>query len=128
MLRQYLLGDIGEHLRERLQAADELIAGINQLLDTVTTSSNVGERLQWKVREEIGRDRKRGIELLRKPVAILTDDEREELIAFLSTEIEAQRAGEDGGDYREQLERRSTTATGISSWSSSAAPATTGRS
>ncbi|HEX8134379.1 MAG TPA: TIGR02680 family protein [Actinomycetes bacterium] len=105
LFEEHILGDLGESLRTRRQEAEELVAGMNQLLAGVTTSQGIEVRLSWKLREDTSLDTRRAVELLGQPVGALLPGERHDLRNALHRLIEASRADAPEDSYAEHLAR-----------------------
>jgi uncharacterized protein (TIGR02680 family) len=105
LFEEHILGDLGESLRTRRQEAEELVAGMNQLLAGVTTSQGIEVRLSWKLREDTSTDTRRAVELLGQPVGALLPGERHDLRNALHRLIEASRADAPEDSYAEHLAR-----------------------
>ncbi|MHB8293422.1 MAG: TIGR02680 family protein [Acidimicrobiales bacterium] len=52
VIRKFLLGELGEELRERLLEAHDLVSSANQALSGQRTSHGIGARLDWKIDPE----------------------------------------------------------------------------
>jgi len=52
IIERFLLGELGEELRERLMEADDLVTAANRALDGVRTSHGKGAHLEWRIDQE----------------------------------------------------------------------------
>jgi hypothetical protein len=52
IIERFLLGELGEELRERLMEADDLVAAANRALEGVRTSHGKGAHLEWRIDQE----------------------------------------------------------------------------
>jgi hypothetical protein len=100
---RFLLGELGDELRERLLEAEDLVAAANTALAGVRTSHGKGARLEWKVDpDEADEVRTARQLLLLRP---RTAEEDAELQAALLSLIRTQREQDPAGSYLEHLRR-----------------------
>ena len=98
---RFLLGELGDELRERLLEAEDLVAAANTALADVRTSHGKGARLEWKVDpDEADEVRTTRQLLLLRP---RTAEEDAELQTALLSLIRTQREQDPAGSYLEHL-------------------------
>jgi len=98
---RFLLGELGDELRERLLEAEDLVAAANTALADVRTSHGKGARLEWKVDpDEADEVRTARQLLLLRP---RTAEEDAELQTALLSLIRTQREQDPAGSYLEHL-------------------------
>lgn len=90
-LRRFLLGDVGTHLRSRLQRAKELVEEMNKKLEEARTSSGIVLRLAWRSAGDAAPEVRRAVELLQKDLHLLAERERQELESFFMDRINESR-------------------------------------
>jgi uncharacterized protein (TIGR02680 family) len=105
LLRGFLLGEVGDHLRSRLRRSRELVAEMNQQLARAPTASGIVLRLSWRAAGDAAPTVRRAVELLQKDVALLAEAERGELESFLMDRIEEARQRWEAVPWREHLMR-----------------------
>jgi hypothetical protein len=66
IIERFLLGELGEELRERLMEADDLVTAANRALDGVRTSHGKGVHLEWRIDQEALAVARSTTELLRR--------------------------------------------------------------
>ena len=98
LFESFLVGGLADALRERIGSAGTLVASMNEALTECTTSSGMRIELDWRPREHDDTGLREAVALLRRDVALLTDDARARLVEFLRRRIE---------DARHSLERGS---------------------
>jgi uncharacterized protein (TIGR02680 family) len=86
-----LLEEIAEHLRERIERVDELVADMNATLTRCPTGSGKTVRLDWAAAEDDSGELRTVTRLLRRSVATLGEAERAPLIAFFRDRIQRAR-------------------------------------
>lgn len=86
-----LLEEIAEHLRERIERVEALVADMNATLAGCPTGSGKTVRLEWAAAEDEGGALRVVTRLLRRSVATLGEAEREPLIAFFRERIQRAR-------------------------------------
>jgi uncharacterized protein (TIGR02680 family) len=98
---RFLLGELGDELRDRLLEAEDLVAATNTALDGVRTSHGKGARLEWKVDlDEPDEARTARRLLLLSP---RSTEEDAQLQAALLTLIQARRELDPTGAYLDHL-------------------------
>jgi uncharacterized protein (TIGR02680 family) len=101
VIERFLLGELGEELRERLLEAHDLVQAANRALSPVRTSHGIGAHLDWRVDAEESTVSRRIVELLvRAPRSV---DEDAELRDALMDLIRTQREKEPALGYLEHL-------------------------
>ena len=100
LFESFLVGGLADALRERIGGATALVAGMNDALGQCTTSSGMRIELEWRARQHEDPGLRDAVALLRRDVALLTDDARSRLVEFLRRRIE---------DARHSLEQGSST-------------------
>jgi hypothetical protein len=100
LFESFLVGGLADALRERVDGAAALVASMNAALRDCTTSSGMSIELDWRPREHDESGLREAVGLLRREVALLTDDARARLVEFLRGRIE---------DARHSLEQGSST-------------------
>lgn len=105
LLRRFLLGEVGDHLRGRLRQAQRLVDDMNRLLADCATASGMTLRLAWRPADDSGADVRRAVELLLRDLALLTDPERRWLEGFFQQRIERAREEAEAVPWREHLRR-----------------------
>ncbi len=91
LLRKFLLGEVGSHLRGRLREARLLIDEMNTSLEECATASGLRLKLQWQPRRDIATNISTVIGLLRSDTDLLTDSQASTITAFLQDRIMAAR-------------------------------------
>ncbi len=103
LLRHFLLGEVGDHLRSRLRRARELVGDMNELLGDCPTASGMVLRLAWRPAADAGPDVREAVELLQRDPALLADAERRRLERFFLGRIEEARRRFEAVPWREHL-------------------------
>lgn len=103
LLRGFLLGEVGDHLRSRLRRSRELVDEMNKQLAEAPTASGMVLRLSWRAAGDAAHDVRRAVELLQKDVALLADSERRRLEGFLMSRIDEARQRWEAVPWREHL-------------------------
>lgn len=102
LFRDFFLGEVGDHLRRRLRAAEELTQEMNQLLKSCATASGLVYSLSWKPIEDVAENPQEILDLLYKAPEMLVEAERAQLEKFFGDRIDAAR--ENGSiSWREHL-------------------------
>jgi hypothetical protein len=91
LLRRFLLGEVGDHLRQRLRQAGELVQEMNEQLARCATASGLVLRLAWRPDAEADPAIRDVVELLRRDPDLLPDDGRRRLEGFFQRQIEGAR-------------------------------------
>jgi uncharacterized protein (TIGR02680 family) len=102
-LRRYLLGDVGDHLRQRLRQARALVDEMNRLLESCRTASGMTLKLAWEPLSESAPEIREAVQLLRQDLALLADDDRRRLEAFFQGRIAEARQHWEAVPWREHL-------------------------
>jgi hypothetical protein len=105
VFEEHILGDLGEALRARRLEAEELVAAMNRLLESVTTSQGVRVSLHWRLRDDVPADSRQAVALLGRPLGALLPDERQALRDCLHRLIETSRSEQPELSYAEHLGR-----------------------
>ncbi len=103
ILRRYVLGEVGDHLRKLLRQAEELVAKTNQLLSQAATASGLTLRLAWRPAEESAEAVRDAVHRLRTEPELLADADRRALEAFFQGRIDAARQDAGSVPWREHL-------------------------
>jgi uncharacterized protein YPO0396 len=103
LLRQFLLGEVGDHLRRRLRQAGELVNEMNDQLARCATASGMVLRLAWRPDGEVDSAIREVVELLRRDPHLLPDDARRRLEGFFQRQIEAARSQWEAVPWRQHL-------------------------
>ncbi|MEE8524307.1 MAG: TIGR02680 family protein [Thermoanaerobaculia bacterium] len=103
LLRSFLLGEVGDHLRGRLRQAHDLKDRINGLLEGCRTASGMTLRLSWRADEDADSRIRQVVRLLRRDPELLADDDRRELEEFFQQRIDAARRDHALVPWREHL-------------------------
>ncbi len=101
IIERFLLGELGEELRERLMEADDLLAVANRALDGVRTSHGKGAHLEWRIDEGAPAVARSTTELLRRSPRSLEEDAA--LRDAMMELIRAQRESDSAAGYLEHL-------------------------
>jgi len=91
LLRKFLLGEVGGHLRARLREARLLVEAMNTQLDSCATASGLRLKLQWRPERDIADNIREVIGLLRQDLDLLADADQHTLAVFLQERITAAR-------------------------------------
>ena len=100
---RFLLGELGDELRERLLEAEDLVAATNAALAGVRTSHGKGARLEWTLDPDEADGARAARQLLL--LSPRTADEDAALQAALLALIQAQREQDPTGTYLDHLRR-----------------------
>lgn len=103
LLSRFLLGEVGDHLRNRLREARALVGEMNELLERCRTASGMALRLAWDPLAESAPEVRDATGLLNRDFALLTDPERRRLEAFFQSRISAARDQWESVPWREHL-------------------------
>ncbi len=101
IIERFLLGELGEELRERLQEAAELVHEANAALGRVRTSHGKGAHLVWHLDPDAPEAARVASELLQMSPRSEGEDER--LRAALLELIQAERSAEPSAGYGDHL-------------------------
>jgi hypothetical protein len=100
LFESFLVGGLADAPRERVDGAAALVASMNAALRECTTSSGMSIELDWRPREHDQAGLREAVGLLRREVALSTDEARARLVEFLRGRID---------DARHSLEQGSST-------------------
>jgi uncharacterized protein (TIGR02680 family) len=100
---QFLLGELGDHLRRQLNDADALCAAMNASLAHVRTSHGLGVKLDWHLHDDVSAAREEAIPLLRESAAMRGEAKNRRLGELLGTLIEAERVSDPTASYEKHL-------------------------
>ncbi|MES1243505.1 MAG: TIGR02680 family protein [Acidobacteriota bacterium] len=103
LLRRFLLGEVGDHLRNRLRQARSLVGEMNDLLERCRTASGMALKLAWDPVAESAPEVRDAVGLLNRDFALLQDAERLRLEAFFQARISAARDQWEAVPWREHL-------------------------
>jgi uncharacterized protein (TIGR02680 family) len=103
VLRRYLLGEVGDHLRHRLREARALVDKMNKLLEDCRTASGLTLKLAWKPVDDAAPEIRDAVQLLRQDLALLGEAERRRLEAFFQARITEARQQWESVPWREHL-------------------------
>jgi uncharacterized protein (TIGR02680 family) len=103
LLRRYLLGEVGDHLRHRLRQARALVDEMNRLLEACQTASGLTLKLAWEPVQEAAPEIRDAVQLLRQDLALLADHDRRRLEAFFQARISEARQKWEAVPWREHL-------------------------
>lgn len=105
ILRRYVLGEVGGHLRKLLRQAEELVGETNALLAQAATASGLTLRLAWRPGEEEAEAVRDAVRRLRTEPELLGDADSRALEAFFQGRIDAARQDAGAVPWREHLMR-----------------------
>lgn len=103
LLRRFLLGEVGDHLRNRLRQARALVGEMNELLERCRTASGMALRLAWDPVQESAPEVRDAVALLARDFALLPDDDRRRLETFFQARISAAREQWEAVPWRDHL-------------------------
>jgi len=112
LLQRFLLGEVGDHLRDRLRAGRGLVDDMNELLEHCPTASGMVLKLAWKPAPERGGSTPGGadpasvrqaVERLLKDPYLLSDADRRGLETFFRRRIDEARQRWEAVPWREHL-------------------------
>ncbi len=103
LLQRFLLGEVGDHLRDRLRQARALIDDMNELLESCRTASGMALKLSWDPLPEAAPEVREAVRLLRQDLALLADGDRRRLEAFFQGRISAARQHWESVPWRDHL-------------------------
>ena len=104
VFERFLLNQVSHQLRRLLTDADEFVAGVNQALADVRTTSRLGVDLGWELNTDDA-GIKEAVKLLRHDTEQMGEEERQALRAFFERVIRTQRAEDPAAGYRAALEK-----------------------
>jgi uncharacterized protein (TIGR02680 family) len=90
IIERFLLGELGEELRERLMEADDLVTAANRGLDGVRSSHGKGAHLEWRIDPEAPAVARTTTDLLRRSPRSSEEDAalRDSLMELIRVERE----------------------------------------
>ena len=113
LLQRFLLGEVGDHLRDRLRAGRGLVDDMNGLLEDCPTASGMVLKLAWKPASDAGGSSTAGgtdpasvrqaVERLLKDPYLLSDADRRGLETFFRRRIDEARERWEAVPWREHL-------------------------
>lgn len=103
LLRRFLLGEVGDHLRNRLREARALVGEMNGLLERCRTASGMALKLAWDPVQESAPEVRDAVALLARDFALLPDADRRRLEAFFQARISAAREQWEAVPWRDHL-------------------------
>jgi uncharacterized protein (TIGR02680 family) len=103
LLRRFLLGEVGDHLRNRLRQARALVGEMNELLERCRTASGMALRLAWDPVHESAPEVRDAVALLSRDFALLPDADRRRLEAFFQARISEARQQWEAVPWRDHL-------------------------
>ncbi len=103
LIERHLLTEVGTHLGEQVHAAWTLKNRMNDQLAAHPTRSGVSLRLTWEVAPDSWPGSEQAVRLLRQEVALLDQNDRAALAAFLAERVRAAREDNEGVDVVERL-------------------------
>jgi len=102
LVERYLLGDVADHLGERMQRAQERLQQINELMRRHPTASDMTLSLRWNPDLEDA-THAAALKFLNKDPSLLRDDQRQLLREFFQERIRSAREQSDNRNWREHL-------------------------
>ena len=103
LLRRFLLGEVGDHLRNRLREARALVGEMNELLERCRTASGMALKLAWDPVQESAPEVREAVALLARDFALLPDADRRRLEAFFQARISEAREQWEAVPWRDHL-------------------------
>lgn len=113
LLQRFLLGEVGDHLRDRLRDSHKLVDDMNGLLEDCPTASGMVLKLAWKPAPDVGGSTTAGgsdpasvrkaVERLLKDPHLLSDPDRRGLETFFRRRIDEARERWEAVPWREHL-------------------------
>ncbi|MGK5545531.1 TIGR02680 family protein [Streptomyces sp. URMC 127] len=103
VFQRFLAGELGDHLSAQVIAAANLVAALNDTLETVRTSHGLGVELQWKLDDEAGADVRAAVELLRSPSGLRAREQTDQLREVLQRRVEDARRTDPSAGYAVHL-------------------------
>lgn len=112
ILENHLIGEVAQHLHDRLRQAEQHVRDMNAELARVPTSSGMVLRFRWEPRDDGPAGLPDARRRLLGAVGTWSPQEREAVGRFLQERIKAERVANDTGSWQEQL----TTALDYRAW------------
>jgi uncharacterized protein (TIGR02680 family) len=103
LLRRFLLGEVGAHLRQRLLLAQEHVGFMNEALADCRTASGMTLKLTWEPLAEVAQEVREAVQLLRKDLDLLAESDRRRLETFFQNRIAEARERWETVPWREHL-------------------------
>lgn len=100
---RFLFNGIAQELRNRIKAAQELVADTNDAIARCQTSSGISIELAWEPIVDEDPLLRRALQLLRSAPEALSPSERGQLVRFFRDRVEAARLAQDEGTATEHL-------------------------
>jgi uncharacterized protein (TIGR02680 family) len=100
-IERFLLGELGEEVRERLLEAHDLVRSANQALGSVRSSHGLGAHLEWSLDDDAGGPARTASRLL--VMSPRSQEEDAELRDALMELIRAERESDPAAGYAEHL-------------------------
>lgn len=98
-----MLGGVAEELRNRLAQAETLVAAMNDSLDSVRTSHNIGVSLRWRLADVADDEVKRIETLVARADQVRSEAQNDELTGLLRRRVEALHALDPSSGYATHL-------------------------
>ncbi|ADP80450.1 TIGR02680 family protein [Pseudofrankia inefficax] len=102
---EFILGEVGEELRNRLLQADNLVKAMNRSLRSIQTSHGIGVRLTWKLDTEGDAAAGRIKQLAATAASVRSQAQDAELLSLLRDRVAAAAIAEPNGGYALYLRR-----------------------
>jgi SbcC/RAD50-like, Walker B motif len=102
LIERYLLGEVADHLRERVMSAEGQVTAINRMLRDHRTASGMYLSLRWSRNVENARHQDALQSLMTDP-SLLREDQRTTLREFFQERIRGARDQSDNRTWREHL-------------------------
>lgn len=103
LLQRFLLGEVGDHLRDRLRRARLLVEDMNELLEGCRTASGMALKLSWDPLPEAAPEVREAVRLLLQDLALLAEGDRRRLEAFFQARISEARQHWESVPWRDHL-------------------------
>jgi len=87
---RFVLGEVGEELRARINQAGELVRAMNDSLREIRTSHNIGVRLAWQLSEDASGDIAQIKALIARAAPLRTEQQDRELTTLLTARVQAE--------------------------------------
>lgn len=103
IIENHLIGEVAQHLHERIRAGEQMVHDMNDELKRVPTNSGIVLKFRWDPRE----DGPSGLADVRRrllhAVGMWSPQDRENVGRFLQERIKTERIANDTGTWQEQL-------------------------
>jgi hypothetical protein len=100
---QFVLGEVGEELRARINQASELVTAMNDSLREIRTSHNIGLKLAWSLAEDASGDIAHIKSLIARAAPLRTEQQDRELTALLTARVQAEATANPTDGYAAHL-------------------------